>query len=151
MRSALYENKKACKNDLLGKIFNTQRSSKKRNRDQELEKRKEIGFALSSCYTLSMIKNPFLNAFYAAAYIVVIVFVLGHFDGVAKVNQTILAPITILSLLVFSVALMGMLFFFTPLKMFLDNQKDAALAFFFKELGTFACFVAVFIILLIVL
>jgi hypothetical protein len=97
-----------------------------------------------------MIKNPYLNAFFAAAYIVVLVSVAMTFGAVIKADQPILDPMIMLSTLVLSVALMAVLFFYTPAKMFLDNQRDAALSFFMKELGTFACFVLVLVLLLVV-
>ncbi len=87
-----------------------------------------------------MLKNPYLNALLAAAYIIVIVLALSSFED-SSIEETILMPITMLSLLVFSAALMGALFFYQPLSLFLENRKSEALAFFFKTLGTFAGFV----------
>ncbi len=96
---------------------------------------------------LSMFKNPFLNAVYAALYIVGIVSVLSTFvDGPGE--GTILIPMAMLSLFVLSAAIMGLLFVYTPAKMFLDNQREESLVFFFKTVGTFACFAVVFVLLL---
>jgi hypothetical protein len=95
-----------------------------------------------------MIKNPFLNALLAVFYIVVIVFALQNLTGLVKDEQTFLAPIVMLSLFVLSTAVMGLLFVYTPAIMFLDNQKEKALTFFLKTLGTFAYLVVVFIFLL---
>ena len=96
-----------------------------------------------------MLKNPYINAFLAAGYIAVIVSLI---QGVATLNKnkpdTILIPITMLSLFVLSAAIMGLLFIYTPAKMFLDNQRETALIFFFKTLGTFACFAFIFTLLL---
>ena len=49
-----------------------------------------------------------------------------------------LAPMAMLSLLVFSVSLMGYLFFFQPVQMYLDGQKREAVELFTKTLGAFA-------------
>ena len=86
-----------------------------------------------------MTKNPYLNAIYASAYIVFVVFLINY--GPALVRQkpdTILAPIAMLSLLVLSVAFMGYAFFFQPVHMFLDGQKREAAALFTKTLIAFS-------------
>lgn len=94
-----------------------------------------------------MFKNPYANAVYAALYIVGIVSVLSTFvDG--KAGASILIPMVMLSLFVLSAAVMGLLFVYTPAQMFLDNQREQALVFFFKTVGTFACFAVVFVLLL---
>jgi len=94
-----------------------------------------------------MIKNPYINAFLAAVYIVVIVLAIQSLQGIAKSHQSVLVPMVMLSLFVISAALMGVLFVYTPAKMFLDNQREAALTFFFKTVGTFACFAVIFTLL----
>jgi len=55
---------------------------------------------------------------------------------------------TMLSLFVLSAAIMGYLFLSEPLQLFLENKKQEAVTFFAKTVGIFACFVAVFTILL---
>ncbi len=94
-----------------------------------------------------MLKNPYTNALLAVLYISIIVTGLG-FTEHSKNEGTLLVPLFMLSLLVVSAALMAMLFFYTPAKMFLDNQREEALKFFFKTLGTFAGFAVVFGLLL---
>jgi hypothetical protein len=86
-----------------------------------------------------MIKNPFLNAAIAAIYIVLVVFTVNSISRFG--TPSLLMPVLMLSLLVLSVALMGVLFFFEPARLFLDNQKREALVFFGKTVGLFACFV----------
>lgn len=95
-----------------------------------------------------MLKKPYLNALLAVLYISVLVSGLGLTEH-SKNEGTLLVPLFILSVLVISAAVMAMLFFYTPAKMFLDNQRDEALKFFFKTLGTFAGFAIVFGLLLI--
>ena len=85
-----------------------------------------------------MTKNPYLNAFIAALYIVGVVhfiqYVLAPGDG----PETILIPIAMLSLLVLSAAFMGFLFFYEPLQKFLDGDRAGGVRFFLQTLGTFA-------------
>ena len=86
-----------------------------------------------------MSKNPYINALLAAAYIVFVVLLITY--GPAYVRDkpdTVLAPMAMLSLLVFSVALMGYLFFLQPVQMFLEGQKHEAVELFTKTLGSFA-------------
>ena len=86
-----------------------------------------------------MSRNPYINALLAALYIVFVVLLITY--GPAYVRDkpdTILAPMAMLSLLVFSVALMGYLFFLQPVQMFLDGQKHEAVELFTKTLGAFA-------------
>lgn len=92
-------------------------------------------------------KNPYVHAVLAAVYIVVIVLIINGFGVFFKdTPDTILAPMTMLSLLVLSVATMGFLFAVEPLRLFLDNRREEAVKFFFKTLGTFACFVILFVV-----
>lgn len=88
--------------------------------------------------------NPFLNAAGAALYIVLIVNVINAFARFAEPKDTLLVPITMLSLFVLSAAIMGFLFVYKPLTLYLDGQKKEALLFFGKTVGTFACIAAVF-------
>ncbi|OGJ01223.1 hypothetical protein A3G53_03695 [Candidatus Nomurabacteria bacterium RIFCSPLOWO2_12_FULL_44_11] len=94
-------------------------------------------------------KKPFLHALAAALYIVVIVFVAQAVGSALKdQNDSIITPMTMLSLFVLSAAIMGYLFLSEPLQLFLENKKQEAVTFFAKTVGIFACFVAVFTILL---
>ena len=96
-----------------------------------------------------MIKKPFLNALGAALYIVVIVLVAQAVGSVLKSqNETIIIPMTMLSLFVLSAAVMGFLFLSEPLQLLIENKKREAVIFFAKIVGIFACFVAIFTILL---
>ncbi len=94
-----------------------------------------------------MTKNPYLNALSAALYIVFVVLLITY--GPAFVREkpdTILAPMAMLSLLVFSVAFMGYTFFFQPITMYVEGQKREASELFVKTLGTFAAITAVVVI-----
>ena len=63
-----------------------------------------------------MIKNPYLNAFMALGYIALIILIISKTNSIAvNTPDTILAPITMLSLFVLSAAIMGILFVYEPL------------------------------------
>lgn len=90
-------------------------------------------------YSEVMTKNPYLNAIFAAAYIVFIVLIITYGPMfVREKPDTIFAPMAMLSLLVLSVAFMGYVFFFQPVFMYLEGQKREAVQFFTKTIGTFA-------------
>ena len=85
----------------------------------------------------------------ALGYIAGIILVINKTSGVAaNTPDTLLAPVTMLSLFVLSAAIMGILFVYEPLRLFLENQKPQALSFLLKTVGTFACFVVILAILL---
>jgi hypothetical protein len=92
-----------------------------------------------------MKRTPLFHATGAAAYIVLIVFVMDTVTS-AGAEETILIPMTILGLFVLSAAVMGYLFAFEPVRLYVENRKDESLAFFGKTVGWFACFVALFVL-----
>ena len=98
-----------------------------------------------------MNKRPFLNASAAAVYIILIVSVMNGLSSLAIPKNSILAPIVLLSLFVLSVAIMGFLFAYEPLRLYCENHKQEALLFFAKTVGVFTCFVMLFIIALLTL
>ena len=94
-----------------------------------------------------MSRNPYTNALLAGLYIVFVVLLITY--GPAYVRDkpdTILAPMAMLSLLVFSVTLMGYLFFLQPVQMFLEGQKVEAVELFTKTLGAFAVITGIVLI-----
>lgn len=96
-----------------------------------------------------MLKNPYLNAFMALGYIALIILVINKTSSIAShTPDTLLAPVMMLSLFVLSAAIMGILFVYEPLRLFLENQKQQALSFLLKTVGTFACFVLILATLL---
>ena len=95
-----------------------------------------------------MTKNPYINALIAGAYIVFVVLLMTY--GPAFVRDkpdTILAPITALSLLVLSVAFMGYTFFFQPILMYIDGQKREAVQLFTKTLLVFSVITAIIVLI----
>lgn len=95
-----------------------------------------------------MLKNPYINALLASLYIVLIIFVIQGVTSTEKETETLLIPIAMLSIFVLSVAVMAMLFFYLPIKIFLDNKRKEAGVFFLKTLATFACLACIFVLIL---
>ncbi len=92
-------------------------------------------------------KKPFIHALAAALYIVLIVLVVrGAGMLLAKGNETIIIPMTMLGLFVLSAAIMGFIFLYEPLLFLVQGKKQEALSFFGKTLGFFAMFVLLFAI-----
>lgn len=88
-------------------------------------------------------KKPFLFALVAAVYIANIVLIL-NFTRYMVQKETIFIPMAMLSLFVLSVAVMSFLFFYEPLKLFMENKRHEAVFFFLKTVGIFAFFVAIY-------
>ena len=97
-------------------------------------------------------KKPFLHALAAALYIVAIVLIAERVGNALK-NQpdTIVIPMTMLSLFVLSAAIMGYLFLSEPLQLLIEGKKREAIAFFAKIVGFFACFVLIYTIILFII
>lgn len=91
-------------------------------------------------------KNPYLSAAAASAYIGMIVLLITTFGELDLPEPSLLIPIMMLSLLTLSVALMGFLFFHQPLALFLDGKRAEALAYFARALGTFALLTALVVL-----
>ena len=82
--------------------------------------------------------NPFINAVGAAAYIWGIGLLISH---IARLHHdtpdNLVGSIAFISLVVFSAAVMGFLFFYRPVGLLMENKRDEAISFFLKTLGTF--------------
>ncbi len=86
-----------------------------------------------------MTKNPIINAFAATAYISVVASLMYYGSEYAgKAEDTILAPIAILSLFTLSAAMMGYLFLSQPLQLYLDGEKKQGVTLFIRTVGIFA-------------
>ena len=85
-----------------------------------------------------MTKNPILNAFAAAAYIVLVACIMFYGSRLHEGEDTILAPIAMISLFTLSAAMMGYLFLYQPTQLYLDGKKKEAANLFLKTLGVFA-------------
>lgn len=86
-----------------------------------------------------MFRKPFFNALLATTYIGTLVTVM-NFAGsyLREIPDNPFMPMGMLSLLTLSVALMGYLFFYQPVIMLLDGQREEAVHFFLKTVATFA-------------
>lgn len=85
-----------------------------------------------------MTKKPYLNALAAAAYILIIVTVLQFTTKLDGADTPFIAPVAMLSLFVFSAALMGFLFLSQPLQLYLDGNKKEGVKFFLQTAASFA-------------
>ncbi len=90
-------------------------------------------------------KNPFVNAFLAALYIVGIVFIMFAFTSIKTLDNTPLLPIGMIGLFVLSAATMGFLFAYEPFRLYFEGEKKAAFVFFLKTLATFAVLVILYV------
>ena len=98
-----------------------------------------------------MTKNPFINALAATLYIVIVASMMFYgpkITGLVDDKDNVLAPITILSLLVLSAAIMGYLFFLQPIQLYLDGEKKLAVNLFTKTLIIFLGITILFLLAL---
>lgn len=85
-----------------------------------------------------MTKNPFINAFAATAYIVIIASVMFYGTQHTTPVDSVIGPIVILSLFTLSAAVMGYLFLYQPLQLYLDGKKKVAVNLFVQTVAVFA-------------
>lgn len=96
-----------------------------------------------------MSKNPIINALSASAYIFLVVSVMTFVTQPLKDKpDTFFAPITFLSVLTLSVAVMAYLFFYQPFQLFIEGKKKDAVDLFIKTVGIFAIFTIMALFLL---
>ncbi|MBM3272305.1 hypothetical protein FJY94_03470 [Candidatus Kaiserbacteria bacterium] len=91
--------------------------------------------------------NPFTSAVCAEAYIWAVALFFRYMEAThADKPDTWLAPVAMLSLLVFSVALMGFLFFYRPAVFLAEGKREEAVSHFFKTLGVFGVMTLVVVV-----
>jgi hypothetical protein len=83
-------------------------------------------------------KNPLLNAVLAEGYICLVASIMFYGQPFVGEKDEVIMPIAMLSLLVLSVSIMGYLFCYTPLALFMEGKRDESLQFFLKTVGSFA-------------
>lgn len=82
--------------------------------------------------------NPYLNAVGATAYVWGIGFLINRIASLHRdTPDNLTGSVAFLSLVVFSAAVMGFLFFYRPVVLLVENKRDEAVFFFLKTLGTF--------------
>ena len=84
-----------------------------------------------------MTTKPFLNALIAAGYIGIIVTILSNTEHFDARGFGMIAPVTFLSLLVLSAALMGYLFFYQPVRLLIERQPEEASTFLISTIVSF--------------
>lgn len=89
-----------------------------------------------------MTKNPFINALAAALYIIIIASVMFYGTSDQSGPDSVFAPIAFMSLFTLSAAMMGYLFFYQPLQLYLDGKKKKAVNLFLQTLAVFALITA---------
>jgi len=85
-----------------------------------------------------MSKNPLYNALTAIIYIVLVVLMINWASNNVVMENSLLMPIMMLSLFTLSVAVMGYIFFYQPLRLYLDGKKEEAVRLFIKTVTIFA-------------
>ena len=85
-----------------------------------------------------MTKSPILNALAASLYIVVVALVMQYGTLVAPTEDTLFAPIAMISLFTLSAAYMGYTFLGQPIQLYLDDKKKEAVTLFTQTVGVFA-------------
>ena len=93
-----------------------------------------------------MIKKSVYNALCAFSYISAIVLLADYMSKAVPHDPPILTPIGVLSLFVFSAAIMGYLFVLGPLELLMAGQRNEAVKYFFTTVISFACIAAVMLV-----
>lgn len=95
-----------------------------------------------------MTKNPFINAASATLYITFVALFMFYGSKFFGPKDTILTPIAVLSLFTLSAAMMGYLFLYQPLMLFMDGHRKNAVNLFLQTVAVFAGITALVFILL---
>lgn len=91
--------------------------------------------------------NPFINALAATVYVWGMALLLHYIASLHRdTPDNLIGSTAALSLLVFSAAVMGFLFFYRPALLLLEDKKSEAISFFLKTLATFGI-ITLFVIL----
>lgn len=93
-----------------------------------------------------MTKNPFLNALAALVYIILVVLGMTAISGVQNDFNMYIMPVMVISLFTLSAAVMGYIFCYQPLRLYLDGKKEQAVKLFLQTVGIFACILLVMIV-----
>lgn len=89
-----------------------------------------------------------MNAIAAAAYIGAVVLFMHYIQSIRHdTPDTLLDGMGVISLFVFSAAVMAFLFFYQPALKLLENRRVEAVSYFLKTLGIFGAITAVVLIL----
>ncbi|MBI2045054.1 hypothetical protein HYT23_03275 [Candidatus Pacearchaeota archaeon] len=98
----------------------------------------------------NILKYAIIDAFGTAVYVIVIAYFVNFLsNGMFGNNKTVLIPIAMLMLFVFSAALTGTLVFGRPISWYFDNKKHEAFLLIFSTLAIFALLMILVFLLLI--
>ena len=86
----------------------------------------------------SLLYHPLINALVAAVYIVAVASVMYYAPKVIGKVETVLVPVAMISLFTLSAAVMGYLFLYQPLQLYLAGEKRNATRLFLQTVLTFA-------------
>ncbi len=101
---------------------------------------------------LQKLPNPYINAVAAALYIATLVLSVGLASKLnLDIEESIVIPMIMLSLLVLSVSIMAGLFFYVPVRFLLANKREEALCFFIRTVLGFALCLVGFVIVFLIL
>jgi hypothetical protein len=98
-----------------------------------------------------MTKNPFMNALIAIAYIALISTFMFYGQGAIGPGDSVIMPMTMLSLLTLSAAFMSLTFFYRPVRMYLDGDKQGSVSLLVKTIVIFGCVTVLLIATLILI
>lgn len=96
-----------------------------------------------------MTKNPLLNALAGIAYIALVSSIMFFGMQHAESEDTVVIPIAILSLFSLSAAIMGYIFLFQPVQLYLDGKKKQATTLLLKTILAFAVITSIIFALII--
>lgn len=87
---------------------------------------------------IDMTKNPIVNALVAFGYIVLVVLIMGWGTKLhGYVDNTLMAPLVVISLFTLSAGVMACVFCYQPSQLFFDGKKKQAVDLFLKTVGAF--------------
>ena len=93
-----------------------------------------------------MTRNPLVNAVAAALYIVAITAMMYYGVRLTGPDDTLIAPVAVISLFTLSAAVMGYLFLYQPLQLYLDGDKKRAVNLFLQTVAVFAVITALILL-----
>ena len=98
---------------------------------------------------MKIIKNALINSVLAIAYIAIVATFINNAEKIVGQADNIVSSMTFLSLLVFSVAMMGILIFGRPVMWYLDGVKKEAIKLLFWTVGFIFIALVIFLLILI--
>ena len=97
-----------------------------------------------------MTKNPIINAIVAIAYIAVVALFMNFMSDRVEDSQSFLAPVVFISIFTLSAAIMGYIFLYQPLQLFLSDDKKGGVKLFLQTIGIFAVITIIIIITILI-